>query len=145
MPNYAKKELLKLEEVMAPFMKRASKYRMWSLPLVAISFINLIILLFVMPEKHIPMILVYGVIGAFGLALSKEAKYQQKEMLKRSADYITNRIMKSDMVSVSFKKRYVSLVKEQPFLMMNHFTSFLEKEEEEKEHDMDEPYSSTNK
>lgn len=129
MPNFIKKEVDKLNETISPFIKKVSKYSFWALPLIAFSIINLFFMLVAMPDTRSTVaLIIYAVMGAFGFALSKEAKHQRKEILKVSEDFIIKRINKSEIVAKLVKDRYIQKVKEQPAFAMNHFIKFLEEE-----------------
>ena len=79
-------------------------------------------------------IILYAVLGALGMALSKEAKHQRKEIQKISTDYVISRIEKSDMASPSLKRKYTEMVKESPVLAINYFVKFLEAENRENQY-----------
>lgn len=129
MPSFVRKEVDKLNETISPFIKKVSKYSFWAFPLIAFSLINLFISLFVMPEtKTTVSLIIYAVMGAIGFALSKEAKYQRKEIVKVSEAFIIKRIKKSSVVEDSIKDRYIQQVKQQPMFAINHFIRFLEEE-----------------
>ncbi|WP_047985689.1 DUF5392 family protein [Ornithinibacillus californiensis] len=129
MPSFIKKEVEKLNETISPFIKKVSKYSFWSFPLTIFSLINLFFMLVVMPETRTAVALVlYAIMGAFGLALSKEAKHQRKEILKVSEEFIVKRISRSNVVDETQKERYIREVKQQPAFAMNHFIKFLEEE-----------------
>lgn len=129
MPSFVKKEVDKLNETISPFIKKVSKYSFWAFPLIAISLINLFLSLFVMPETSTTVSLIlFAVMGAIGFALSKEAKYQRKEILKVSEAFIIKRIKKSTAVEDMIKDRYIQQVKQQPLFAINHFIRFLEEE-----------------
>jgi hypothetical protein len=132
MPNFVKREIERLEEIISPFLKKASKYALFSLPLISFSVINLFLLLFVTSEQKFTAttITIYAVIGAIGMALSKEAKIQQIEIQNISSDYIIERIKKSELASAHLKKQYIFLVKEEPSMAMQHFITFLKKEDQ---------------
>lgn len=133
MPAFIKRELSKLEEIIAPPLKKATKYGLFSFPLILISIFNLVSLLFFMPEQEnmLVPVLLYALIGAIGLALSKEAKTRRKEIQQMSADYVISRIEKSDIASAGLKKKYISMIKEKPVMAINHFVQFLEAENRE--------------
>ncbi|WP_163528909.1 DUF5392 family protein [Halobacillus ihumii] len=133
MPGFINKELEQLQKTVAPFMKKMSKYTLFSLPFIAVSLINLVYVLFVVPSHTSSLFTIgfYALLGAIGLALSKEARFQKKEMAKRSKEYIIERIHKSEVMSEHSKKEYVSLIKGQPFHTMNYFIKFLEEENRE--------------
>ncbi|MBM7661872.1 hypothetical protein JOC85_002679 [Bacillus mesophilus] len=129
-PNFAKREFEKLQEVISPFVKKASRYVFWSFPLIAVSIINVFVLLFGTGFDHsqISSLVIYAILGAIGMALSKEAKHQQVEIQRLSMDYIVNRIRNSDRVSDRVKEKYITLVKENPIEIMKYFLNFLEVE-----------------
>ncbi|WP_144462506.1 DUF5392 family protein [Siminovitchia fortis] len=135
-PPFIQRELKKLNELITPLMKKASKYGFWSLPLILISVFNLVTILFFIPDRQnmVLTIILYAVLGALGMALSKEAKHQRKEIQKISADYVISRIEKSDMASPSLKRKYTAMVKESPVLAINHFIKFLEAENRENQY-----------
>lgn len=135
-PPFIQRELEQLNEKIAPLFKKASKYGFWSMPLILISVFNLVTVLFFIPDKQnmVLTIILYAVLGALGMALSKEAKIQRKEIQKISADYVISRIEKSDIASASLKRKYTSLVKESPMMAINHFVKFLEAENKENDY-----------
>ncbi|UOE53196.1 YwnF family protein [Bacillus sp. CMF12] len=130
MPNFVKRELEQLEEKVSPIMKKASRYIFWSTPLIILSLINLMTLIFtVQDEKTSPLtILIYAIIGALGFALSKEGKHQQLEIQKLSSQYIKERITKSQWASEPNKKRYQALINENPRKAVPYFIQFLKEE-----------------
>lgn len=86
-------------------------------------------MLVIMPEtKSTVALILYAILGAFGFALSKEAKLQRRELVKVSEALIVKRISKSDIVTDTTKERYIKSIKAQPALSMNHFIRFLEEE-----------------
>lgn len=135
-PPFIQRELEQLNEKIAPLFKKASKYGLWSMPLVLISVFNLITVLFFIPDKQnmVLTIILYAILGALGMALSKEAKLQRKEIQKISAEYVISRIEKSDIASASLKRKYTSLIKESPFMAINYFIKFLEAENKENDY-----------
>ena len=135
-PPFIQRELEKLNELITPLMKKASKYGFWSLPLILISVFNLVTILFFIPDRQnmVLTIILYAVLGALGMALSKEAKHQRKEIQKISTDYVISRIEKSDMASPSLKRKYTEMVKESPVLAINYFVKFLEAENRENQY-----------
>lgn len=130
MPAFIKRELENLEKNVEPLMKKASKYMFWSLPLISISIANLVILLFFIPDKNsvIASLIFFAVLGSIGFALSKEAKYHQKEMMNISIRYMENRISNSDVVAEETKREYITRIKTQPVKAISLFIEFLEKE-----------------
>jgi len=130
MPRFIAKELKELQKITEPITKKVSKYMFWSFPLIAVSVFNLLITLFVIPndERTLISLLIYAVLGAVGLALHKEVKLQRKEIQKQSADFAMKRVMKSEVVSPAYQNRYVSLIKNEPAMAVQHFIAFLEEE-----------------
>ncbi|TYR81519.1 hypothetical protein FZC66_06675 [Priestia megaterium] len=131
MSNYIQKEMEQLQTRLAPLTKKVSRYMFWSLPLIAVSAFNLIFLLFNEPlnRETLPVILMYAVIGALGMALSKETKIKRKEVQKVGADYAIERIQSSEIVSPYRKEEYIQQIKAQPLAAMAYFIQFLNEEE----------------
>ncbi|MCH1625724.1 YwnF family protein [Fredinandcohnia quinoae] len=130
MPHFINREIEKIQEIVAPIMKKATTYMFWSFPLIVISILNLFFLVFIGPltkESMFP-ILIYAIVGAIGFALSKETKFRKKEMMNASTDYMIERINKSDIMPDSRKKEYVNLLKTQPMTSFNNFILFLNEE-----------------
>ncbi|OCA90706.1 hypothetical protein A8F94_02180 [Bacillus sp. FJAT-27225] len=131
-PNFVKREIEKIDELVSPFLKKASQYALFSFPLIIFSIMNLSLLLFFSPQQQdasIPII-IYAVMGAIGLALSKEAKIQRMEIQTIRSNYMIERIKKSEAAPEPLKKHYISLIKDQPIMAMQHFITFLKKENE---------------
>ncbi|RFU60230.1 DUF5392 family protein [Bacillus sp. V59.32b] len=126
-----KKELEQLQEIISPILSKTTKYMMWAFPLVAVSFFNLITLLFFTESSEATMIQLgfFALIGAFGLALSKERKLKQKEVLKLGNDYMIKRIEKSSYLTDVRKKEYISMINAQPLIAINSFIEFVNEEE----------------
>lgn len=125
------REIEKLEEVIAPFLKRASRYFLWSIPLIFVSFFNLVFLLIFdlsNIQSMLPIILILAVIGALGLALAKESKLQRKQIQKMSSDYIIKRMSSSVVLSDSVKQAYIAKVKDSPAYALEYFIRFLQHE-----------------
>jgi uncharacterized protein (DUF927 family) len=128
MPSNIKREIEQLQKILSPLMKKISKYAFWTMPLMGISIMNLVYLLFFgqVTRESIPAVIIFAVIGALGFALFKEVKLQQKELQKLSSIYIIERINKSEIATDNQKKEYISLIKEQPeSKAMSHFINFL--------------------
>jgi nucleoid-associated protein YejK len=131
LPNFIKREIEQLHKIVTPLMKKVSKYSLWTFPLITISLFNLFFLLFITPQNEYTMlsIAIYALIGALGMALSKEAKIHQREVHKVGSDYMVERINKSEIVSENRKKEYIALIKEQPLRKLTHFIEFLSEED----------------
>ncbi|MDQ0273164.1 DUF5392 family protein [Cytobacillus purgationiresistens] len=130
LPAFVQKEMEKINEKIAPFMKKASKFALFSFPLIVLSIMNLAILIFAAPyeENMLITIIIYAIMGAVGMALSKESKIRRKEAEKVSIDYIINRIKQSEFATEQMKQKYISLIKEKPITAMQRFTEFLQDE-----------------
>lgn len=129
-PAYIQKELEMITKHVKPLVKKSSTYSLFSIPLILFSVTNLIIL-FVnngFTRDMWPMLLVFSVLAAIGMALSKESKSLQKEIQQKSNHYIIERIKKSGSVPDFKKKAFVNLIKKQPVLGFNTFIKFLEEE-----------------
>ncbi|MEH7237452.1 DUF5392 family protein [Bacillus sp. JJ1562] len=132
LPIFITKELEQLHKKIAPIMMKTSKYMFWSFPLITISLLNLVFLLFFMPftQEAIPSLLIYAILGAIGFALSKEAKFKKKEMEAISSEYIITRIKKSDVVTTGRQQDYISRLQNQPKLALHFFIEFLNEEKQ---------------
>ncbi|WP_138416186.1 DUF5392 family protein [Aquibacillus sediminis] len=129
MQPFVIREMQKLEETVEPLTKKAARFSFWSLPLIIFAIFNLFFLFFVIPDGQMMAMIFYGLIGAIGLAFSKEAKHYQKQILKRSADYMVKRIEQSDVVSASMKEAYIKRIRSHiNFQSIHHFIEFLEEE-----------------
>ena len=130
-PENIQKELEHIQKLIMPLAKKTSRYLFLTYPLIGIAVLNLVILLFFSPrENHIyPMLFVYAVIGAIGLALLKETRINKKEIQKIGILYIIDRIKKSGFVTEEKKVRYIRLVSERPVLAMENFVKFLQEED----------------
>ncbi|MEH7223438.1 DUF5392 family protein [Bacillus sp. JJ1566] len=132
LPVFITKELEQLHKKIAPIMMKTSKYMFWSFPLIIISLINLVFMLFFMPftQEAIPSLLIYSIIGAIGFALSKEAKFKKKEMEAISSEYIIKRIKKSDVLTSGRQQDYIARLQNQPKLTLHFFIEFLNEEKQ---------------
>lgn len=130
-PENIQAEMEKINEIIQPVMKIRSRYLLFSIPIIAISFINFFTLLFLttINQDTTMMLMVYGFFAAIGLALYKEGKHKTEQIKQMSSDYMIERVKKSPFVSEYLKEEYVKLIKEQPILAMNNFIQFLNEEE----------------
>lgn len=130
LPVFVKGELEKLEGKIAPMMKKAAKYALFSYPMIFISLINLFILIFFVSEPHnsAVSIVIYAAIGAIGMALGREGKLLRKDVAEKMMNYIIERMTKSETVADEVKNRYIFFVREQPARMLAHFIDFLKEE-----------------
>jgi hypothetical protein len=131
MPSYIQREMEKLQEEIAPHLKKMSRYTIWSLPLVFVSIFNLIFILVNQPivKEAYLVLIIYAVIGAIGLALSKESKFQRKAIHEQITTFMIERIRKSE-VSENRKNIFIILIIEQPInTKVNHYVNFLNEEQ----------------
>ncbi|MCA1024737.1 MULTISPECIES: DUF5392 family protein [Cytobacillus] len=131
MPVFVKKEIELLNERLAPTMRVASRYSLFSFPLVVFSIMNIIIVLFTMPmdENTWITLLIYSILGAVGMALSKESKIRRKAIEKISVDYMIQRINESKIATEQMKKRYIIIINEKPVMALAQFMEFLREEQ----------------
>ncbi|ALC90886.1 hypothetical protein AM500_14665 [Bacillus sp. FJAT-18017] len=130
-PRYYKKELEKIETIVQPLLKTATRYSLISVMLLVFSGINLIPLVLFAPrsEETFIAITIYALMAAVGAALRKEVKFKRVEILNKSIDYMVRRIEKSALVPEDTKSRFIKEIKEQPKMGMNVFLHFLKEEE----------------
>ncbi|OUM91915.1 MAG: hypothetical protein BAA03_04510 [Caldibacillus debilis] len=130
-PEYIRKELEQIQKLIFPLARKTSKYMFWTFPLIGISFLNIIYLLFFVPDggRDYGLLFVYSVLGALGLALWKETRLNKKEIEKIGMQYMVERITKSRSVSEEVKTRYIRRIKEKPALAMENFVRFLQEED----------------
>ena len=129
-PAYIQKEMEIITKHVKPLVKKSSTYAILSIPLILFSLTNLFILLINngFNREMWLTLLVFAVLAAIGMALSKESKSLQKEIQQKSNHYIIERIKKSIIVPEFKKKEFVNLIKKQPVLGFNTFIKFLEEE-----------------
>ncbi|MDQ0217439.1 hypothetical protein ELQ35_07125 [Peribacillus cavernae] len=132
--DYVKNELEQLQKTIAPVLSKTTRYAIWAFPLMTISFFNLFFLLFYSTTGQVTAIqlVIYALLGALGLALSKERKINQKEVQKLSNEYMIKRIENSSYVNDYRKKSYVDTITEQPLTALNSFIEFINEEEKVK-------------
>ncbi|UTR14758.1 YwnF family protein [Salipaludibacillus sp. LMS25] len=129
--QYVKTEFEKIQAALAPYIKKSSMYTLISVPILTFSLINLFALSVNrgISDETMPLIIVFGVAGAFGLALFKESMYQSKEIYIKSFNYITNRIKKNDELPDAIKDRYLRRLQTEPANTMMIYYEFLQQEE----------------
>ncbi|MDQ0228977.1 DUF5392 family protein [Metabacillus malikii] len=137
MPFFVKKELENIFEILAPIMRKVMTYRFISLPLIVISLMNLFFVVSTISinRETAPVIIIYALLGAVGMALAKEAKHKQKEFQHQSVRYITERIKNSPLDSEQLKLNYIEMVNKNPIQAINYFVEFLQKENKIKYND----------
>jgi uncharacterized membrane protein YqjE len=133
-PRFMTRELEKMKEYLTPLLKKNVKLSFTSRILIAISVMNFIFI-FVSGQWNntsTVTLIIYAVLGAVGFALSKESKFINKEIIKKTEEYVVNRISKSRFLSDVKKTRFQKAVKEQPINAMNVFVEFMNEEEQAK-------------
>lgn len=131
-PKHIQKEMEKLQEVLSPLLVKVSKYSLWMFPLIGISLFNLLFLVFFVPinQNTAPIILLFAVLGAVGMALLKEVKLHQKEIHQLSRQYMIERIKNSEIATDQHKTEYIQLIKGQSLTQIyNTFIQFLKEED----------------
>ncbi|KIL51384.1 hypothetical protein KP77_08960 [Jeotgalibacillus alimentarius] len=126
-PPYIRQELSKLNDKIEPITKQFMKYRLWGTPLVVVSVLNLflIILPFGVSTEIIPALILFAVLGAIGMALSKEAKLKRTEVVVQTQDYMLKRIAESDS---DYRDEYLRRVRNNALQGVDLFIEFLQKE-----------------
>ncbi|WP_043929764.1 DUF5392 family protein [Bacillus sp. EB01] len=130
-PRYYKKEIEKIETIVQPLLKTATRYSVISVMLLVFSIINLIpLVLFARKiEGTFIAIGIYALMAAVGAALRKEVKFKRVEILNKSNDYMVRRIEKSTLVPEDSKSRFIKEIKKHPKMGLNVFLNFLKEEE----------------
>lgn len=130
-PENIKKEIDAINKLVMPLAKKTSKYMFWTFPLIGVSIINIIYLLFMEDRGNdlYVMLFIYALMGAVGLALLKETKINKKEIERIGLRYILERIRRSSIISDDRKNYYIHSVKEEPVHAMENFVKFLQEEE----------------
>lgn len=131
LPVFIKKELEGLFEKLTPLLKKNAKYKMFALPLLIFSVINLILWL-VMGGLAYGFLMVYALIAAIGVALYKESRHIKKQIRTIEQEHMVDRIQTSDVINDYQKKDYISMIKSQPRLSLQTFLQFLTEENDRK-------------
>lgn len=140
MSDHIRKEIEAIQRLVLPLARKSSRYMFWTVPLIGISVINLIHLLFFAPDYLDTrfFIVLYAFFGALGLALYREIRLNKKEMEKISVQYMINRVKQSPHIGDERKRYYVRLVEKLPVEAWDYFIRFLHEEERNKHANMDE-------
>ncbi len=134
LPSFIRHELEIITNAIQPKMKKFSKYRFFSIPLIIIPAMNLLMLL-IAGEWYVdslPILSIYALMAAIGMALYKESKVIQKEIEKISVEHMIKRINKSELLNEHSKKNYIETIKSQPKISFQAFMEFLNEEHERK-------------
>ncbi|ENH96432.1 hypothetical protein J416_10881 [Gracilibacillus halophilus YIM-C55.5] len=134
LPSFVKIELERLFEKISPLMKKNTRYKMFAIPLLFVSLVNIVYFLFFegFANHMIAMVLIYALMAAVGLALYKESKHIKRRMKTMELEHILNRIDKSEVINEYKKQDYITSIKNQPRLGMQAFMNFLAEENERK-------------
>ncbi|WP_062048378.1 DUF5392 family protein [Bacillus sp. JCM 19034] len=129
--TYISKELVKIQSEVKPFIRKSSIYTFISIPLITFSTLYLGIIFFQLGirQELLLVVLLAAIAGSLGLALFKESMHINKETVSKSIEYMSNRILKSSLISESSKDRYLDQLHSDPVRGLNTFCQFLEQEE----------------
>ncbi len=139
MPAFIEKEIQTITDIVKPQLKKGSRYLLIAIPLLAISFTNLILLLIVggWNMDNMLYLALYALMGAVGIALYKESKHVKKEMQQISMEHIIERIKKSEHMNDYAKNEYVQNIKAKPKFGFHTFLTFLTEEDQRKQRIME--------
>ncbi|ARK30505.1 DUF5392 family protein [Halalkalibacter krulwichiae] len=128
--HYTRKEFEKIQEMIAPLVKKSSTYAFLSVPMFSFSVVNLYFLLFNSSQANQMLwIAIFAILGALGLALFKESIHKNREIFNKSVAYIKGRINKSDLITDDEKENYLNEIKHNPVNVFKVFQKFLSREE----------------
>ncbi|WP_216829798.1 DUF5392 family protein [Alkalihalobacterium elongatum] len=126
--SYSKREFEKLQHKIAPLVKKSTVFSIISITMISFSLINLYHLLFG-DINNIVFTFIFSLLGAVGVALYKEVKFQNKEIYKTSIEYINDKIQKSEVVPEYSKEKFIEKVRVEPMNAFQVFSDFLSQEE----------------
>lgn len=129
LPAHTKREIEKIQMLVAPLIKKSSIYMLLSIPMIVFSLLNLAVIVFRIPTESFLTLVVFSLIGALGFALFKEALHQNKKIQKASIDYIKERIKKSSLVPENSKDMYIEKIQKDPINAFQVFSVFLNQEQ----------------
>ncbi|SDH97562.1 hypothetical protein SAMN05192534_1172 [Alteribacillus persepolensis] len=129
-PVHVKEEFDKMQERLAPLVKKSMVYGFIAMPLVTFSLWNLFFLLAGTSLTADTALLFGGLalLGAVGMALFKESIHQSKNIQKQSVEYVHHRIKNSYVLSHEAKEQYLKKVVSDPAKCYQTFYEFLEHE-----------------
>ncbi|WP_096199560.1 DUF5392 family protein [Bacillus sp. FJAT-45350] len=127
--TYIRKEIEKIQSTIAPLMKKSMLLTFVSISMLSVAIVNLFILIFGSVNSQTVMIVAFSLLGAIGMALYKETVHQNKEIQKKSIEYIKERIKGSKSVPEETKDQYIEKVTREPMIALQTFCEFLSKEE----------------
>lgn len=131
MSRFVQREVEQVQKVTLPLMKKAGRFFLFSVPLLGISIANLVALLFFIPGGRAAsfLLLLYAAVGAFGMALLKEARLHNREVQQAAVDYMIRRIEQSSVIAEGRKNEYIHSIMARPVGAMAQFIRFLAEEE----------------
>lgn len=129
--NYMKEEFERMQQRLAPFVKKSMIYSMIAIPLIIFSSISLFIFLSlnVRGEQELPIVIVFAFLTAFGVALLIESFHKNREMVQAGVDYIIERISKSKTIPDDARNRYIRAIENDKRKAYQIFYHFLEYEQ----------------
>lgn len=131
LPEFVKKELETIYQLILPLGKKRLNYTLWAVPLIGVPMITLFYVVFVAREikENIFLLLFYLSLGTIGLLFYKKGELSKKEIQQVTQEYIKTRVRNSVFVSDSRKEYYIRLAEKVPKESIDHFIRFLEEEE----------------
>lgn len=127
-PSYTKIELEKLQALIQPLAKKSSVYRIVAVVILSFSLVNLYHLTFGNVSNNI-LLGAFCLLAAIGMALYKEAIYQNKIIQKTSLAYMKARMMQTKLLPPVTRDHYMEQIDTEPTYAFQTFFEFLNKEE----------------
>ncbi|MGI8314066.1 DUF5392 family protein [Halobacillus mangrovi] len=130
LPAYIVDEFKELDRVTKPIFRKMRRYALLSFIAIPVSLINILSLFLAQKTDQIYILplLLFSIIGAFGLALQKEVKFLYQDIQATSVQFIKERIQKTEVMHEHKRKSYMESVVKEPFSSINLFAEFLEEE-----------------
>ncbi len=106
---YIKEEFAHMQVRLAPYVKKSMTYGMIAVPLILFSLFNLYAFLFGNEINNETMLIVgaFAFLSSFGIALLKEAMYQNRQMVQASVAYMMERIKSSEAIPDHAREKYL--------------------------------------
>lgn len=134
MPAFIEKEIEVVTDKLKPLLKKGSRYTLFAMPLIAVSFVNLLLLLIQggWNLDNLPILGIYALMAAIGIALYKESKHVKKEIQQIGMEHFIKRINNSEHVNDYQKQEYINTIKNKPKFGFHTFLNFLTEEDQRK-------------
>ncbi|WP_164669812.1 DUF5392 family protein [Virgibacillus doumboii] len=134
MPAFIEREIEIVTEKLKPQLKKSSRYTLFAMPLITVAFVNLFFSLIQggWYLNNMPILAIYALMAAVGIALYKESKHVKKEMQQIGMEHFIKRINKSEHMNDYQKKEYISTIKSRPKFGFHTFLNFLTEEDQRK-------------